>query len=266
MIHEMKISGVRWKEAWEPFVTEGDMPLMERLKSICREKGVTMDQAHKVRLLELEELLFAWTFTLSPGDEDPVLAPISYLWEPLFYANVNDPVLYRRMEDSMREYLDDWPNILTQYNKTLQALEWAEQIPALGVKGIFAGPGLKERMIHFLLNREIALRYELEPGGGRMKQSRKVPVEEKMIINTNSTTLILLFKVLIETKHIKHMTGPDLCRFLASNFGTEQAANLSVDSLRNKYKETLKADIDKLRVIFKEGDAHLSKLWLQRFE
>lgn len=257
---------VRWKEAWEPFVIDKDMPLMERLKSICKEREVTQDQTYKTRLLELEELLFAWTYTLSPGDEDLVLAPISYLWEPLFYANVNDPVLYRRMEELMKEYLEKFPNTLTQYNKTLQALEWTEQIPSLGVKGIFPGPGLKERMMHFLLNREIALRYELEPGGGRMKQSRKVPVEEKVIMETNSTTLILLFRVLMDTKHIKQMSGPDLCRFLASNFGTVQAPILSVDSLYNKHRELLKPDVDKLRVIFKEGETHLDKLWLNEFK
>jgi hypothetical protein len=256
---------LNWKKAWTPFVSDKDKPLIDRIEAVIKGKDTTIDEAHKANLMELEELLFVWTYTLSPEDGLSMAGPIRYIWEPLFYANANDAVLYKLMEMEVRTYLAQWESEPTQYNKTLQLLEWAESIPVLTKRGLILGPSLKERLIHFLLTREIALRYSIDPDGGRTPKERKSPHEDKIIMQTNSTTLLLLFKILKVTKTIVPVNDSELCRFIAAHFGTEHKPMLSADSLRNKYKDFNEADVDTLKYIFKKANAYMEEIMADRF-
>ncbi len=253
-----------WKKAWAPFVSDRDKPFIDRIEAVIRGKETTIDEAHKTTLLELEELLFAWTYTLGPEDGQWVAGPIHYLWEPLFYANANDAGLYKWMEAEVRKYLEHWPSETTQYNRTLQLLEWAESIPALTKKGLCMGPSLKERLIHFLLNREIALRYSIDPNGGRKPKERKSPYDEKIIMQTNSTTLLLLFKILKATESIVPVNDSELCRLVAAHFATEHQPMLSAESLRSKYKDVNESDVKTLQYMFKKGNTYLEKIIADR--
>jgi hypothetical protein len=263
---EMANNQMDWRKAWEPFVSGIEQPLIERIENIVKGKGRTIDETHKVRLLELEELLFVWTYTLNAEDDQWRVGPIHYLWEPLFYSNANDPGLYKWLEGEVKQYLDHWHVEATQYNKTLQLLEWAESIPVLHKRGLCIGPSLKEKLIHFLLTREITLRYSIDPDGGRRPKRKKLPLDEKLIMKTNSTTLLLLFRALNETQWIAPVTDSELCRFIAAYFGTERQRVLSVESLRNKYRFINKDDVLELKSKFKEGCDYLDKVLADKFK